>query len=126
MMRLDIDQVWEEFNALAGPVLAAEDDSQEHIRSACRADRAWLFGDADSFLVLQYQLRPATSRMELLIWLFVSRGAQGCIERHSGWLRELAQTLGASRVLFRTRRRGFERALPRGWAVDHVTWSLEI
>jgi len=125
-MRLDIDQVWDEFRGRAAPVMAPEDDSPEDIHSACRADRAWLFGDTDSYLVLQYQLRPGTRRMQLLIWLFVSRGAAGCIARHSGWLRQLAQKLGASRVLFRTRRRGFERALPSDWKLDHMSWSLEV
>lgn len=126
MIRLDIDAEWEEFSRLAAPVLADEDDTAEDIRAACRADEAWLFGNADAYLVLQYQLRPATARMQLLVWLAVSRGPQGCIPRNLPFVEEVARRLGASRVLFRTRRKGFERVMPDGWRADHIIWTREL
>jgi hypothetical protein len=126
VIRLDIDAEWEEFQRRAAPVLADEDDTTEDIRAACRAGEAWLFGNEDAYLVLQYQLRPATARMQLLVWLAVSRGPSGCIARNLPFVEEVARRLGASRVLFRTRRKGFERAMPDGWRADHIIWTREL
>ena len=121
--RLDIDLVWEDFRALAEPAMAGEDDGADDIREACRAGEAWLFGDAEGYLVLQYQLRPATRSMQLLVWVAVSRGARGCIGRQLPFVEELGRRLGASRVLFRTRRKGFDRIMPPGWRADHIIWT---
>ena len=126
MIRLDIDAVWEDFSRLAGPAMADEDDGPEDIRRACKADQAWLFGNEDCYLVLQYQLRPATARMQLLVWLAVSRGARGCIARNLQFVEDMARRLGASRLLFKTRRKGFDRAMPRGWTADHIIWTREL
>lgn len=126
MIRLDIDAVWDEFLKLAAPVMADEDDGPEDIRQACRNGQAWLFGNDGAYLVLQYQLRPATARMQLLIWLAVSRGAQGCIARNLPFAEALARRLGASRLLFKTKRKGFDRAMPRGWTADHIIWTREL
>ncbi len=126
MRRVDIDAAWPEFRALVAPVLAGEDDQPEHIRDACRNGEAWLLECEEGFVVLQHCLRPGTQCMQLLIWLAVSRGAQGCIERRLPFIQDLGRKLGVSRVLFRTRRRGFARALPEEWKQDHVVWSWEV
>ncbi len=69
----------------------------------------------------------ADGKVDLFCRLAVSFGpSHDAVATHLPFLEKVAKDLGATRIRFRTRRRGFERALPSRWHVAHVEYVTEV
>lgn len=72
------------------------------------------------------QLRPtAALELELLVWLVISSGPPGTYKRYVNDLKRIGLDLGARRIVFYSKRRGWQR-VAREWQRQGDRFSLEL
>ncbi len=123
---VDIDTVWPAIASRAARVLDESDATGDNVREECREGRALCFVCEDGVLVVTLIPNRIRSDFELFVWLAVSWGEPGVVERHDRAIDEIAQELGASRVKFCTRRRGWEKRLGPNWRLASITYEREV
>jgi hypothetical protein len=117
----DAVREWPEAEPLIAAALLGSDDSTEEVLDACRRGEAWMLASERGYAVLKAVAAPRG--FDVLVWVAVSRGARDCIATQLNELETLARAAGARSIVFRSSRRGFERALPAGWAVRQITMA---
>lgn len=113
----EIDDEWHRI----GPLVAGvdpRDNRGDDLRRACREGKALCVTSDDGFMVLS--LEPdvyGTGDLELYVRMAVSWGERGTIQRNDQHLDAIARELGATRLVFRTRRSGMHKVLNPDWSV---------
>ncbi len=122
----DIDEVWPRIEAVAHTAIDGDDLTAENIREECRAGRALCFASSDRALICTLVPNRIRNDLELVVLLAASVGPHGAYEEHLPEVDEICRDLGASRVVFYSRRRGWERKLGAGWSLRHVAYVREV
>jgi hypothetical protein len=123
----DIDMVWPSIATVAEEMLADDLYGPEEIKAACREDRAMCFANEDGVLVVTLTVHPRRRDLEMCVWLAVSlRQAGGVTRDYLPEIESLARQLGARRVVFHTRRRGWQRMLDSRWRLRSTTYVMEL
>lgn len=123
----DIDEVWPRIAAAAEELLAQDEYGVEDLKRDCREDRALCFANEDGVMVVTLGPNRAKGDLEMCVWLVVStRGGPGVTEEYMPAVESLASQLGASRVVFHTRRPGWQRKLDCRWRLRSMTFVMEL
>jgi hypothetical protein len=123
----DIDLVWPSIAAVAEEMLVDDLYGPEEIKAACREGRALCFANEDGVMVATLTANPAKKDNELCVWLAVSLRAAGGVTRdYLPAIESLAGQLGARRVVFHTRRRGWQRLLDCRWRLRSTTYVMDL
>jgi hypothetical protein len=122
----DIDTVWPRVAAAARPLIDDGSVTVENVMDECRAGRALCFASADGVAIVTLQPNRAKQDLELCVVLAVSTGPHGVVETYLPEIESIARDLGANRLVFYTKRRGWERALGAGWRLRTVAYELEV
>lgn len=122
---LPIEEVWPFVKSKLEEIKARYDQDWEiqDVYDDIVSGVAFLYGvDHDeSFVITAPQVNTFTGETELYIWAAWGDGfAQG---KHMDKLFELANGIGAIRLVMASQRRGFERA---GWKIKEITYTLEV
>lgn len=122
----DLADVWPVLQKLAPPAVDGHNASFEYVAAEIAAGRAQVVRNADGILLLA--LRPDFHRKDLFldVWVAISTGAHGMIERYLPEVQRIARDLGAARVVMQSPRLGWLRALPQRWRVTSVTYECEV
>ena len=124
MWPADIDFVWPSIRARAARWVALEPGGAERLIEECRERKAFPFCSADGVMVLS--LVPSPEGWDLFIRLAVSFDGQPIDQsRYEAFLDRVARDLGATRIRFRTRRRGWARNLSSAWRSAHIEGKVE-
>jgi hypothetical protein len=124
MWPADIDFVWGAIRARAARWLADEPGGAERLFAECHDREAFPFCSRDGVLVLS--LVPSPAGWDLFVRLAVSFDGQQIDHLlYEGFLDKVALDLGATRIRFRTRRRGWGRNLSKAWRCQHVDGRME-
>jgi hypothetical protein len=122
----DFDEQWPRMAEVARSIIDDGSLTVENVRDECRAGRALCFASADGVAVVTLVPNRATQGLELCVLLAVSIGPHGAVEAYLPELEQVARDLGADRMVFYTRRRGWERRLDAAWRLRHVAYEREI
>jgi hypothetical protein len=123
----DIDEVWPEVAAAAERVLDGADFTAEDIARECREGRALcFFASGEGLLIAKLNPNRRHNDLELVVWLAVSLGPHGAMDKYLPDMDELARRLGAERIVFSTFRNGFVRRPPAGWRIREMTFEREV
>lgn len=122
----DIDQEWPRIAALAERALAGDDFTPDNLRLECREGRALCFASSDGVVVVTLIPNRLRGDLELVVLLAASVGPHGAVEAYLPEVEQVARDLGAARVVFRSRRRGWLRRPPPGFTLREVTYVCEV
>jgi hypothetical protein len=122
----DIEDHWPRVGALAEAALAGDDYTPDNLRLECRENRALCFASSDGVAVVTLVPNRLRNDLELVVLLAASVGPHGAVEAYLPSIERVARDLGAARIVFRSRRRGWLRHLPEGWALREVTYVCEV
>ncbi len=122
----DFDREWPRVEAVAHRLIDDGSITVENVRDECRAGRSLCFASADAVVVVTLLPNRAKQDLELCVVLAVSIGPHGAYEAYLSEIEQLARDLGAARVVFYTRRRGWERRLGAGWTLRNVCYEREV
>lgn len=122
----DIDAEWPRIGALAEQVLAGDDYSPDNLRQECRDGHALAFASSDGVVVVTLIPNRLRNDLELVVLLAASVGPHGAVEAYLPEIEQVARDLGAARIVFRSRRLGWQRHLPAGWQLREVTYVCEV
>lgn len=120
----DIRQHWDAVRAPIAECLAGDEDRPEDLYAACVYNDAAFYIAHDGFVVL----RKRTTRLgaELRVWVGYCTGETGALARYGAELQRLAREISAVRIVFETRRAGFDRRLPEGWRRAASIYEMEV
>lgn len=122
----DIDAHWSRI----GPLVAGvdpRDNAGDDLRRCCREGTALCLTSGDGFLVVS--LEPdayGTGERALFIRMAASWGARGTIQRNDAHLDAIARDLGATKLVFHTRRPGMHKVLNPEWTVRHTVFERDV
>jgi len=96
--------------------------TEDDVYRACQDHRAFLFNceEDSSFAIVKIKERNG----EKILFIWIACGENGKREQNLGFLKEIAQSVGASRMEMESPRRGFDR-MP-GWKRGMTTYSTEV
>lgn len=123
---VEIDAIWSKIATMAASVIDGDDASSEDIRRECREGRALCFASVNGVVIATLVPNRLRNDLELFVWLAVSWSGHGAFERCESEIDTIARELGASRVVFHTRRRGWEGKLGERWRLRHVAYVKEL
>lgn len=104
----EIDEIWPRIASVVCEMMEAPE--VERMLGACRSGSALVLASEDAVAIVT--LRMPEDRLELLIWAAVGRGTS-LVERYLPFFEHLAREVGAHRITFQPRRRGWSRRLRR-------------
>lgn len=103
-------------------ILAQHGVTADNLLEAERTGQWFDFPDGGVLL----QLRPGTTlELELLVWMAVSTGPHGAYRRNLDAIIRIGKDLGAARLVFISKRRGWQR-VARGWRRDGDRYTMEL
>ena len=120
----NLSAIWPLVEKHAGRILAAEPGGADELLREWREGRAFCFASEEGALVLS--LAPVADSWDLFVRLAVSWGGPVKYQDHEAFLSQVARDLGATRIRFRTRRRGWEKKLLPGWRLGHVEYVRDV
>jgi hypothetical protein len=124
MWPADLDFLWPSIRTRAERWMRDEPGGAEALFDECRERKAFAFCSHDGAMVLS--LVPSPGGWTLFVRLAVSFDGQAIDQaRYEGFLDKIARDLGATRIAFRTRRRGWARNLSPAWRMQHVGNRVE-
>lgn len=103
-----IEDVWPRIASVVYEMMEAPEI--ERMLDACRRGSALVLVSEDGVVVLALSMHE--DELELLIWVAVGRGNR-LIERYLPLVEHVARDVGAHRITFQPRRRGWQRRLRR-------------
>lgn len=103
-----IEDVWPRIASVVYEMMEAPEI--ERMLDACRRGSALVLVSEEAVAIVT--LRMPEDRLELLIWAAVGRGTS-LVERYLPFFEHLAREVGAHRITFQPRRRGWQRRLRR-------------
>jgi hypothetical protein len=118
LRRASIDDFQPEVMLLLAGVCEGFSETPNGMRDKCLAEEAFFFASEKAFVI--FEPTPQGMFLTAAAW----DGTAG-IDAHLPQVEEIARGMGASRIVFRTKRHGFERRMPKDWAIDHVVWVKE-
>jgi len=94
---------------------------EDDVYLACSQRLAILFNndEDDSFAVVKIKVRHD----EKILFIWIACGENGKRDRNLSFLREIARSVGASRIEMESPRKGFDRM--SGWKRGMTTYSME-
>lgn len=113
----DIRRVWPRIKPDVENLLreTGADFFPEHVFAKCLNGVAHLYTASEGWVVLEPQRNPYTLDYEILVWLAYGKGVN-LIEMYQAQIDAIAREAGATRLVFYSPRRGFERVAPAfGW-----------
>ena len=122
----DLSEVWPHLQALAPPAVGGHNASFEYVAAEIAAGRAVCLRGTDGILLLALEPDFRTSDLTLNVWVAVSTGAHGMVERYLPECERVARDLGAARIVLQSPRLGWSRALPQRWLITSVTYACEV
>jgi hypothetical protein len=103
------------------------DNAGDDLRASCREGRALCLISDDGVLVVSLQPdRYGSGELDLFVRMAVSRGERGSIQRNDAHLDAIATELGATRLVFHTRRPGMHKVLNPGWSVSYTAFERAV
>ena len=122
----DIDMSWEWIAPLVQGVDPSDNDAEE-LRADCREGRALCLVSADGLLIVSLQpSRYGSGELDLFVRMAVSKGERGSIQRNDVHLDAIANELGATRLVFHTRRPGMHKVLNPEWTVSYTAFERAV
>jgi hypothetical protein len=99
----------------------------EDVYCALAQETAQLWASVEGFVITRARRCPDSGAKSLLVWFAAAYdGRCSGLQLYDGQLDEIARAAGAVYVTMCSARKGFERALPQGWAPQHVVWRREV
>jgi hypothetical protein len=122
----DIDVNWEWIGPLVEGVDPG-DNAGDDLRASCREGRALCLISDDGLLVVELQpSRYGNGELDLFVRMAVSKGERGSIQRSDAHLDAIANELGATRLVFHTRRPGMHKVLNPEWSVSYTAFERAV
>ena len=123
---VDIDENWGWIRPLVEGV-DPSDNAGDDLRASCREGRALCLISDDGLLVLELQpSRYGNGELDLFVRMAVSKSERGSIQRNDAYLDAIASELGATRLVFHTRRPGMHKVLNPGWSVSYTVFERAV
>lgn len=122
----DIRLHWDRIKGPIAQILESDGDRPEDVYADCRHGKAFLYVCEHGFVVLRRYLREDNGRPEVLIWLGYGEGGRELLAMYQSQLEDLARSVGADTLVFRTRRRGFERLADSRWRVRAYEYEMRV
>lgn len=127
LLPYDLDALWPVIGPVAEPLLEQTDCKADDLRKECREGRAMCLAHGDEVVVVTLVPNRWHNDLEMVVWLAVTVSTDGrAFERRWPEVEGIARQLGAARVVFHSRRRGWERKLPSGWRLRSVSYEHEV
>ncbi len=123
---VDVDAIWNRIKTAAERVIDGDDATSEDITRECREGRALCFASVNGVVIATLLPNRLRNDLELFVWLAVSWSGHGAFERCEPEIDTIARELGATRVVFHTRRRGWDGKLGERWRLRHVAYVKEL
>lgn len=108
MFLCDIDSVWADLLPALHDMRGLE-ASPDEIRRECKHLQSLCWRCRDGCIIGTLAPSPDASCLEFVVWIAVSWGPHGAVTRNLPAVDRIAKELGASRVVFYSPRRGWER-----------------
>jgi hypothetical protein len=126
MRPLDIEEGWPLISRRAEPWLDGVPGGAQRLLQEIDDGRTILWASEDGVVGLSL-LPSEDGKLDLFCRLAVSFSAsRSAVSDHLPFLEKIARDLKASRIRFRSARRGWERALASRWHVAHVEYVTEV
>lgn len=122
----DVDAVWPRIEAVANSLIDDGTLTVENVKDECRAGRSLCFASVDGVVICTLLPNRAKQDSELCVVLAASIGPHGATQAYLPEIEQIARDLGAARIVFYTKRRGWERKLSAGWSLRHVAYVREV
>lgn len=123
LQRVDIRQHWIRIKPYLDQILSEYDVQTEEVYSLCRQNKAFLFISEEGFVILQEEFKGDDKT--LFVWIAASfDNSRQLLKSYSDELVEIAKQIGAIKVAFHTKRKGFENA--EGWYMEHIRYEREV
>lgn len=122
----DIDDYWDRIEAVAHTVVDDGTLTAENVRDECREGRSLCFASDEGVAIVTLLPNRAKNDLELCVVLAVSTGPHGAYEAYLPEIDQIARDLGAARIVFFTRRRGWERKLGSDWSLRSISYVREV
>lgn len=119
----EFQKAWPKFEARAARWVDA--DAVEQAKAIDKSGNGACMVGNDGLVVLTLETGD-NGEDRLFVLLGVSSGRPGAIQRQEQAIIAIARNLGVSRIAFRTRRGGFERALGREWTREGDEFSRSV
>ena len=103
---------------------SVDPEDLESIVEDVREKRSFAFRSEDTVVVLA--LKPLHGRLDLFVQLAVSSLSDGAVSTYLPFVEKVARDLKATKVRFRSRRRGWTKALDARWRLSHVEYELDV
>lgn len=120
-----IDEAWPKIRHIAEELIQG-DVTAENLRLECQENRAMCLQSDDGIIIVTLIPCRFTNTFSLFVWLSVALGEHGAFERQEPNVDELAKTLGAVRIAFNSKRRGWARKLGDGWEEKFTRYEKEL
>lgn len=119
----DIREEWSRIKDSLSKILFSS-DSIEEVYHKCRTKEAFLFVVPEGYIIVN-EFKDDDGQKVLFLWAAYGEGIN-LIKEYEQDIDELAKMIGASKVAFRTIRKGFERVLSDKWSVAHIEYRKRI
>jgi hypothetical protein len=127
LLLVDIDDIWDEMAGHMRQTLDGADFTAEDLARECRLGKALCFyASGQGMVIVKLHPNRRHNDLELVVWLAISLGPHGAIERYLPEIDEIARRVKAKRVVFSSYRTGFLRRMPEGWRLREMTIEREV
>ncbi|MGI0011621.1 MAG: hypothetical protein ACREAE_09505 [Nitrosopumilaceae archaeon] len=99
-------------------------DSLEELYHKCRNEQAFLFVVPEGYIIVD-EFNDDDGQKVLFLWVVYGEGKNLIIEYEKD-IDELAHMIGATKIAFRTLRKGFEKVLSDKWYVEHIEYRKRV
>lgn len=123
---VELSEAWPLLQVLAPPGVGGHNASFEYVAAEIAAGRAQCLRNADGILLLALEPDFQTGELTLQVWVAVSTGVHGMVEKYLPEIDAIARDLGAARIVMQSPRLGWLRTLPQRWRVTSVTYECEV
>lgn len=122
-----IREHWDQIKEAVADILRGEDERPEDIYAAVLFREAHLYLNDEGFAVLRKSLNPYTRKHELMVWLVHAFKHGVELDFYYDELLRLARESDCVRVVFNSKRKGWERVLkaPK-WSKAMTTFQMEV
>lgn len=120
----DIRYVWSDIKDRVTECLAGQDMTPEEIYHMCRSGNATLMMAPDGLAVFQVQESPSDGDLRLVC--LIGHGEGEAMSKYLEQGVDLAQRAGCSKLMFISKRIGFERKLGPKWKRKYTMYEMEV
>lgn len=121
LVQKDIREEWANIKDSLASILFPS-DTLEEVYHLCRAKQAFLFVVPEGYVIFR-EIKDDSGERVLFIWAAYCKGS---IEKYEKDIDELARTIKANKIVFRTTRKGFEKVLSSDWSVNYVEYMKKV